>query len=120
MKKQIKENGIIYILGEDRFYYPNLKLTEEKEFEIGKFGMMKAEYIMENNIRLYHQLIMEGRWNEYLHDADEESNKQMDLLVKCMMEKEGVTEKLKEEDQMEWVRKVNGIKEVAEEIVVRE
>jgi hypothetical protein len=120
MEKQISENGIVYALGEDRLYYPDLELSEDKKFEIGKFGRMRAEYVMENNVKLYHELIMEGRWNEYLHDVDEECNKQMDSLVKCMMEKEGVTEKMKAENQMKWVRKVNGIRIVAEEIVVRE
>lgn len=66
------------------------------------------------------KLLLEGKLNEYLHDIDEECYEMMDRLVEQMKEKQGVTEKLKAENQMLWVGKMNNIMTCAEEIVVRE
>lgn len=120
MKQEIFENGIFYKLGDDGIYYPNLKLPEDTNFEIGKFGRMRAKHIWENDKRIYYEMLAEGKWNSYLHEIDEECNRQMEILVKSMMEQDGVTEKLKKKNQMEWVRKVEGIRLIAEAVVVRE
>ena len=66
------------------------------------------------------ELLIEGKLNEYLHDIDEECHEMLDRLVEQMKEKQGVTEKLKAENQMLWVGKMNNIMTCAEEIVVRE
>ena len=66
------------------------------------------------------ELLLEGKLNEYLHDIDEECYEMMDRLVEKMKEKQGVTEKLKAENQMLWVGKMNNIIACAEEVVVRE
>ena len=66
------------------------------------------------------ELLLEGKLNEYLHDIDEECYEMMDRLVEQMKEKQGVTEKLKAENQMLWVGKMNNIIACAEEIVVKE
>lgn len=66
------------------------------------------------------ELLLEGKLNEYLHDIDEECHEMLDRIVEKMKEKQGVTEKLKAENQMMWVGKMNNIIACAEKIVVRE
>ena len=64
-------------------------------------------------------LLMNGAWNRYLHEVDEGCHREVKLAVKRTAEKEGVTEQLKSENPMEWVRRVNGIKRKVEEVVWR-
>ena len=81
---------------------------------------MRCEYLKEFRHGYYMELLLEGKLNEYLHDIDEECYEMMDRLVEQMKEKQGVTEKLKAENQMLWVGKMNNIIACAEEVVVRE
>ena len=81
---------------------------------------MRCEYLKEFKHGYYMKLLLEGKLNEYLHDIDEECYEMMDRLVEQMKEKQGVTEKLKAENQMLWVGKMNNIIACAEEVVVRE
>ena len=69
---------------------------------------------------LYLELILAGKLNEHLHQIDEDCNQMMDRLVEQMKEKQGVTEELKMQDQMAWVRRMNNIRACAEEIVEKE
>ena len=99
LEKVIVENEIIYVLGEDDIYYPDLQLPRGT---IGKYGHMRCEYLKEFRHGYYMELLLEGKLNEYLHEIDEECYEMMDRLVKQMKEKQGVTEKLKAENQMLW------------------
>ena len=90
------------MLGEDDIYYPDLQLPEGTNYNIGKFGHMRCEYLKEFKPGYYMKLLLEGKLNEYLHDIDEECYEMMDRLVEQMKEKQGVTEKLKAENQMLW------------------
>lgn len=119
LEKVIVENGIIYVLGEDDIYYPDLQLPRGTNYNIGKYGHMRCEYLKEFRHGYYMELLLEGKLNEYLHEIDEECYEMMDRLVEQMKEKQGVTEKLKAENQMLW-GKINNIIACAEEIVVRE
>lgn len=120
-EKIIVENGITYVLGEDEIYYPNLQLPEGTNYNIGKFGHMRCEYLKEYEHGYYMELLLDGKLNEYLHEIDEKCHEMMDRIVeKKMKEKLGVTEQLKAENQMLWVVKMNNIIACAEEIVVRE
>ena len=83
------------MLGEDDIYYPDLQLPEGTNYNIGKYGHMRCEYLKEFRYRYYMELLLEGKLNEYLHEM-------MDRLVEQMKEKQGVTEKLKAENQMLW------------------
>ena len=113
MEKHIMgENGISYTLGEDGLYYPDLYLPEETEYSIGKYGMLRKAYLKEHRKGLYLELVLAGKLNEHLHQIDEDCNQ--------MMEKQGVTEELKMQDQMAWVGRMNNIRACAEEIVLRE
>ena len=120
LEKVIVENGITYVLGEDDIYYPDLQLSEETNYNIGKFGHMRCEYLKEFRHRYYMELLLDGKLNEYLHEIDEECYEMLDRIVEQMKEKQGVTEEVKAENQMMWVGKMNNIIACAEEIVVRE
>ena len=72
LEKVIVENGITYVLGEDDIYYPDLQLPEGTNYNIGKFGHMRCEYLKEFRHGYYMELLLEGKLNEYLHDIDEE------------------------------------------------
>ena len=112
-------NGISYTLGEDGLYYPDLYLPEEIEYPIGKYGMLRKIYLQEHRKGLYLELVLAGMLNEHLYQIDEECNQMMDRLVEQMKERQGVTEELKMQDQMTWVRRMNNIRACAEEIVYK-
>ena len=119
-KHIIGENGIRYTLGEDGLYYPDLRLPEGTHYEIGRYGRMRAEYLKEHHRALYLELLLSGEFNEYLHQTDEECYQMMERLVEQMKASEGVTEGMKQHNQMTWVRAMNSIRNRAEEIVLRE
>jgi len=120
MEKVIVEKGITYVLGEDDLYYPDLQLPEEMHYQIGKYGHMRCEYLKEFEHGYYMELLLQGKLNEYLHEVDEECYEMLDHLVERMKKKQCVTEQLKAENQILWVKKMNNIMACAEEIVVRE
>ena len=114
LEKVIVENGITYVLGDDDIYYPDLQLPEGTNYNIGKFGHMRCEYLKEFKHGYYMELLFDGRLNEYLHEIDEECYEMRDRLVEKMKEKQGVTEQLKAEKQMLWVGKMNNLIACAE------
>ena len=121
MEKHIMgENEISYTLDEDGLYYPDLYLPEENDYPIGKYGMLRKIYLKEHRKGLYLELILAGKLNEHLHQVDEECNQMMDRLVEQMKEKQGVTEELKMQNQMEWVGKMNNIRACVEEMILKE
>lgn len=116
----VVENGIVYCLGEDELYYPVIRPEQGTHYSIGKYGIIIAEYIMENQRHKYIQLFMYGKWNEYLHKCEEECMKQEGLLIQQIKEKEGITEQLKRENPMEWVGRMNEVRMRVERMVVEE
>ena len=119
MKSTFEKMGGTYTLGADGIYYPNLISTDE-EPHYGKYGMMRKVYLKEHRPAMYSLYMLEDRLVEHLNLVDDEAQERMGILVRQMMEKQGVTEELKARDQMEWVRAVNNIRNAAEEIVLRE
>ncbi len=115
LAESIVESGITYHLAGDGCYYPQLSLEQKTDYVIGKYSIMHGEYMMKYQRHEYLKMLMDGTWNQYLHDVDEECHREVELAVKRIMEKEGVTEKLKKENPIEWVRRVNGIKSGVEE-----
>ena len=101
--------GGTYTLGADGIYYPNLVSTDE-EPHYGKYGMMRKTYLKEHRPAMYSLYMLEDRLTEHLNTVDDEAQERMDILVRQMMERQGITEELKARDQMEWVRVVNGIR----------
>ena len=92
----------------------------DEEPYYGKYGMIRKTYLKEHRPAIYSLYILEDRLVEHLNAVDDEAQERMDILVRQMMEKEGITEEMKACDQMEWVRAVNNIRNVAEEIVLKE
>ena len=119
MKSTFEKMGGTYTLGADGIYYPNLVSTDE-EPHYGKYGMMRKTYLKEHRPAMYSLYMLEDRLVEHLNLVDDEAQERMVILVRQMMERQGIKEELKARDQMEWVRLVNGIRNMAEEVVLRE
>ena len=119
MKKQIydEKNGMSYTLHGD-YYLPDLVLREE-EPTYGKYGMLRKQFLKEHRSARYQHLLLTGKLNEHLNQTDQEAREQVETLMEQMTEKQGVTEELKAQDQMERVSLMNNIKASAEEIVLK-
>lgn len=118
LKQQIRENGIWYTLVGD-YYIPNLTLPEE-ERSVGRYGRLHREYLKETGPHTYNDLILtDGLW-AYLADLDEQAKERLNHIIRQFREKDGVTEELKKQNQMEWVRRMNSIRARAEEIILHE
>ena len=117
MEKRIhdKTNGLNYTLQGD-YYFPELIIKEE-EATYGKYGILRKNYLKEHKSGYYQHLILTGKLTEHLNQIDKEAGEQVEILVKQMAERCGVTEKMREENWMEWVRRMNDIKEKVEEII---
>ena len=111
-----EKNGLWYELQGD-YYIPCLKLPEEEQKPIGLWGQRHLRYIKQNRKVLYRNLLTSGKLNRYLADIDKQAEDMFFRLVKQMAEREGITEKLKADNQMEWVARMNSIRSRATEIV---
>ena len=111
-----ERTGIGYTLQGD-YYLPDLQLPPEKETEIGVWGQRHLRYLKQNRKVLYTNLLTAGKLNEHLAEFDKQAEDMFLRLVKQKAEREGVTEKLKAENQMEWVGRMNNIRSRATEIV---
>ena len=119
MKKQIydEKNGLSYTLHGD-YYLPDLEINEE-EPTYGKYGIMRKQFLKEHRSARYQYLVLTGKLTEHLNQVDKEVREKVEMLMEQMAEQWGVTEEQKMQDQMEWVRRMNNIKSVAEEMVLR-
>ena len=102
------------------YLLPDLGLTEEEQKPVGKYGMMRMDYLKEHRPNLFNRLLLSGKLMEHLHDIDATCHTRLDLLIPQMKEAEGVTEALKMTDQLEWVRRMNSIHHRIEEILLDE
>ena len=119
MKSLFEEMGGTY-RQEGDYFIPNLSLPDDGEYQIGKYGRMRRSYLKEHRKILYTYYVMEGTLFEHLSDIDQACNERMETIVSAMTKQEGVTEALKAADQMEWLRRMNNIRNRAEEIVLHE
>ena len=119
MKDKMIQNGIEYER-RGKQYYPQLELGEQTSYEIGKYGKLHLEFIKKHRRGRYTTLYTENRLNEHLHNIDLQAHEQLDLLTAQMAEQMDVTEELKASDPLRWVRLMNNIKSLAEEIVLKE
>lgn len=99
------------------YLIPNLISAPEPEGKLRKFGLMRRHYLKEHRSGIYQAMLLSGKLKGHLLMMQEQAETQFDLLVKQMAEQEGVTEHLKEKNQMLWVQRMNNIRERAEEIV---
>ena len=102
------------------YLLPNLILKDKEQFNIGKYGLLRLQYIKKYKLGLYFDLLVNDTLNEYLHDIDIIVMEKMQSLIKELAEKENINEKLKQDNQMLWVSKMNNIKNIAEEIILKE
>ena len=119
MKKQIydEKNGLSYTLHGD-YYLPDLEINEE-EPTYGKYGIMRKQFLKEHRSARYQYLVLTGKLTEQLNQVDKEAREKVEMLMEQMVEQWGVTEELKMQNQMAWVREMNNIRACAEEIVVK-
>ena len=118
LKERITENGIDYVLVGD-YYIPDLKLPEESR-PIGRYGRLHREYLKQEHPARYSSLILTGKLWTYLADLNEQAEERLDLIMEQMKADEGVTEELKAKNQLEWVGRMNNIRNRAEEIIKSE
>ena len=111
-----ENNGLWYELQGD-YYLPCLILPEEEQAHIGIWGQRHRRYLKEHRKVLYLNLLTSGKLNDYLADIDKQAEETFERLVKQMAEREDVTEKLKADNQMEWVGRMNNIRSRVTEIV---
>ena len=103
------------------YYLPNLVLSpEETNYKIGKYGRMKLNYLKNNKKAEYTILFMNSKLNRYLHEIDIACEERIKTIISQLVKIENVTEELKATNQMEWVGKMNSIRNRAEEIVLNE
>ena len=86
--------------------------------KIGIWGIRRWEFLRKHHDGLYTGLLFSGKLNVHLEEIDRSASEMFDLLIKQYAEREGVTEELKAQDQMEWVRRMNGIRERVEETIL--
>ena len=113
-----KNNGLDYVLVGD-YYFPALILAEDSR-PVGRWGRMYKRYLKEHHPARYQVLLLSGRLNSYLADIDIQAEEQLELIIQQMAEREGVDEELKAVNQMEWVRRMNNIRNCAEKIILTE
>lgn len=111
-----EKTGIRYTLQGD-YYLPDLALPAEEQQTIGIWGQRHLRHIKQNRKVLYTNLLTSGKLNIYLADINRQAEEMFSRLVKELVEKEGITETLKAENQMLWVQRMNAVQETATEIV---
>lgn len=121
MEKYIydESNGLWYELQGD-YYIPCLKLPDEEQVEIGVWGQRHLEYIKHHRKGFYNALVLDCKLNRYLAEINKQAEEMFSKLVNQMKTREGITEQLKINNQMEWVCKMNNIRNRINEIIYKE
>lgn len=115
-----EKTGIEYVRNGD-YYLPNLIDTASvKVNELGKYGKLRLKYLLEHKKAEYTCLWMENKLRSHLLETDKTANERFELLMKQFKEQENVTEELKANNQLEWVKSMNSIKNRVEEIIFKE
>ena len=115
-----EKSGIEYIK-QGNYYLPNLVLAQEDtNYAIGKYGRMKLNYLKNNKKAEYTILSMDGKLNRYLHEIDIACEDRIKTIISQLVKQENITDELKATNQIEWVGKMNSIKNRAEEIIFNE
>ena len=115
-----ESTGLKYELVGDYYLVAGDDEPEEENKSISIWGQRHLRFIKKNKRSLYTELITSGKLNSYLADVDNEANDTFLRLVKQLAEKQGVTEQLKADDQLLWVRKMNNIRNSAQEVVLHD
>ena len=118
-KGVLSMSEITYTMQGD-YQLPNLKLPEQQEVVLGKYASLRRKYLKEYHRVLYYNLLTSCKLEEHLAEVEQRATSMEETLVQQMAEKQGVTERLKAEDMMAWVRKMNNLRNSAQEIVLAE
>ena len=102
------------------YLLPGIGLTEAEQRPLGKYGRMRLRYLEEHRPSLYTRLLLSGKLMEHLHEINSTCQERLEQLTRQMQAQEGVTEELKAENQMEWVRQINACVTQAEETIKAE
>lgn len=102
------------------YYIPDIKAPDTPKHPIGKYGRMRKQYLAEHRPVLYETMILNGTLWEHLSEIEKSCNERMEYLTAEMARNEGITESLKETDQMEWVCRMNSIRQRAEETILHD
>lgn len=102
------------------YLLPDLILENKKQYNIGKYGLLRLEYIKKHKLWLYFDLLVNDILNEYLHEIDTTIMEKVQKLIRELSEKENITEELKSSNQILWIGKMNNIKNKVEEIIFKE
>lgn len=102
------------------YLLPDLILKDKEQYNIGKYRLLRLNYIKKEKLGLYFDLLASDKLNEYLHNIDTIVMKKVQKLIKELAEKENITEELKDSNQMLWISKMNSIKNIVEEKVLKE
>ena len=113
------QNGLDYTLHGD-YYLPDITNTETDSRPIGKWGRMHLAYLKEHRPGLFSRLILSGRLYHDLADLNEQAQARLEVIIQQMQHSEGVDERMKAQDQILWVRRMNNIRVGAEEIILVE
>ena len=113
-------NGLDYTMV-NGYYLPNLTVAAPTEqHPTGRWGRLHKKYLEEHHPVRYNQLVLSGELGSYLSSLDKQADEQLSLIIRQMQDAEGVTEALKAENQLEWVRRMSSIRSRAEEIIQKE
>ena len=99
---------------------PEIKLSEQTNYQIGKYGQFYLDYIKNHRRGRYTTLLTEGKLNARLHEIDLESNEMLETIIPRLATERGIDENMKARDMLRWVAEMNNIKASAEEIVLKE
>lgn len=102
------------------YFIPNLVISNTKNFELGKYGKMRFNYLKNQKKAEYIIFLMDNKLSEHLQDIDRIATNRYELLIQQFVEQENITEELKTANQLEWVGKMNSIKNRVEEIIFNE
>ena len=102
------------------YLLPNLILDNIVQYNIGKYGLLRLEYIKKEKLGLYFDLLVNDTLNEYLYNLDTTVIERVQKLIEECAEKENINEELKQNNQMLWVSKMNNIKNIVEEMILKE
>lgn len=116
---KIIENGIHYTLHRD-YYFPDLGLPEENAYPIGKYGLLRLDYLQKHRPGLYTCLILSGRLYDHLAEIDRAAHKRLNSMIPRMAQTEEITEVLKATDPMAWVARMNSIRNRADESILED
>jgi len=99
------------------YQYPDLTLPEQEEVVIGRFGQRHKRYLKKTRRLVYFRLLTSGKLSSYLADVDRQAQEMFETIVNQTKKAQGITEKLKAENSMQWVQEMNSIVNMAEEFV---